>query len=126
MMPLKTKRLRARHARRNPHLPHIMRLRRARIPLDQILQLAGEDLPVCIARDARRRVGGENEDYRACDVGGCVCGYPALVFGGVFEVLGFFCGGFCGCACGGGGAEFGFCGGDVAVFALFGLVAFEG
>lgn len=68
MMPLKAQRLRPSHPRRNPHLPHIMRLRRRRIALYQILQLAGKHLPVRIACDTRWRIGWQDEHYGSCDV----------------------------------------------------------
>lgn len=52
MMSLETKRLRPRHARRNPDLSHIVRLCRGWVALDEVLELAGEDLAVGVAGDA--------------------------------------------------------------------------
>lgn len=52
MMSLKTKRLRPRHPRRNPDLSHIVRFRRGRVSLDEVLELAGKDLAVGVTGDA--------------------------------------------------------------------------
>lgn len=84
MMPLKANTLTARHPRRDPNLSHIMRLGRPRIPIDHVLQLAGEDLAIGVAGETRRGRRREDEDDGAVDVRGHVGGYPALVVGGFF------------------------------------------
>jgi len=78
-MPLETDRLAPRHPRRDPDLPHIMRLRRRWVPIDQVLQLAGKDLAVGVARDAGRRGRRQDNYYGPVDVPGDVRGDPALV-----------------------------------------------
>jgi hypothetical protein len=60
MMPLKTKPLGPSHPGRNPNLSDIVRLGRARVALDQILDLARKHLPVRVAGQTRRRLRREN------------------------------------------------------------------
>lgn len=52
MVSLETERLRPRHPRRNPDLSHIVWFCRARVSLDEVLELAGKNLPVGVACDA--------------------------------------------------------------------------
>lgn len=91
MMSLKANTLTTSHPRRDPNLSDIMRLGGPRITIDHVLQLAGEDLAIGVAGEARRGRGREDEDDGAVDVRGHVGGDPALVVGGfVF---------FCRCCC---------------------------
>ena len=88
MVSLETNRFRSGYPRRDPHLANIVRLRGGRVTIDEVFERAGEDLAVGVAGDAGWGVGGEDEKDGACEVGGCVGGDPAGVFGGVFGVFG--------------------------------------
>lgn len=130
VMPLEAKVLRPRDSVDHPHLAHVVRLGGDGVVVDDVFDGEGEDLAVGVAGEGGGRVGGEDEEDGAREVGGRFGGHPAVVVGGVFGVFWFGdFGGFFELARGGGsvvvvgvGGVGG--GGALALFGLF--VAFEG
>lgn len=82
MMPLKANTFRPRNLGRNPHLPHIMRLCRPRIPLNHILHFTCKHFTMGVARETRRRIRRQHNQDRPVNVAGDIGRDPALVIRG--------------------------------------------
>lgn len=61
-MALQVERLRACHPRRNPDLPHVVRLARRGVALDAIFDLTAEDLAIGVTCKASRRLSGKDNN----------------------------------------------------------------
>jgi hypothetical protein len=79
MMTLEDRMLRPYNPRCYPHLPYVVRFCSSRVPFDEILEFAAEDLSNGVTGEAGWRVGGEDEDDGADDICGGFCGHPGVV-----------------------------------------------
>jgi hypothetical protein len=87
VMPLEAKVFGARDAVDHPHLAHVVRLGGDGVAVDDVFDGEREDLAVGVAGERGGRVGGEDEEDGAREVGGRFGGHPAVVVGGVFGVF---------------------------------------